>query len=46
MKNGWDVLKNKAIIDHDNTLNREAGRKTAIFLIMESKPNSLPLAVT
>ena len=46
MKNGRYWLKNKAIIDHDNTLNREAGRKTAIFSIMELKPKSLPLAVT
>ena len=40
------ALKNTQIIENDNTLNSEAGRKTAIFSIMESKPNSFLLAVT
>ena len=40
------ALKNTTIIAHDNTLKREAGRKTAIFLIMASKLNLPPLSVT
>ena len=40
------ALKNILIMVIDNTLNREAGRKTAIFLIIEAKPNSPPRAVT
>ena len=40
------ALKNTQVIENDNTLNREAGRKTEIFLIMASKPKIPPLAVT
>ena len=39
------ALKNTQVIENDKTLKRDAGRKTGIFVIIEIKPNSFPLAV-
>ena len=40
------ALKKTMIIESDKTLNRQAGRKTEIFLAIETKQNVSPLSMT